>query len=289
MTKITEADVAKVVIEDLQAGGWECYPEVKLAELTGRMDWGNGIADVVAVKGPLAMIVECKLTYSLQLLEQALEWTRIAPLVAVVARSVEGNKQGLRRHLADYHGIGSAVARVDIGYPGQGDLHWYTRPRLLRHNRRNVDTIRSVLTPAMQTATAGSRETKRHTKFQETMTHARVMLLAYGPLPMGDLVERLAEKEGHHYASDRGARQGIATAIHHGWVPDLKLDGGLVHFDQDACEQDLRWLHWRAAWERAGKTPGRDWRTASLAQMRRILGEIPCDRRRPTGPQMEML
>lgn len=293
--KVTEADIATVAVASLQRDGWDCYPEVRLGELTGHRQWGGGVADVVAVRGPLVMIVECKVSYSLQLIEQALEWVRVAPLVAVAARTVETNRKELRRHMADYHGVGSAVAAVggkDIDGGVLGDLRWLAHPRLLRANLRHVPDIQGVLTPAMRAATAGARTTYRHSQFQQTLTEVRILVLAYGPMPLVELVELLAE-QGHHYASDAGARQGIGAAIRNGWVEDLYWLDGKVAFNPVAwsAPSELSWLYWRAATVRLGRFPGWEWRktAADEAAARLAATPLPQDRHQPAKGQMKLL
>lgn len=64
--KYSEKDLAAIVVSDLTEQGWEIYQEVE----TG---WGR--ADIVAKNGNILWVIECKMSFSLAVIEQA--WNHI--------------------------------------------------------------------------------------------------------------------------------------------------------------------------------------------------------------------
>lgn len=67
----SESELAKVVIEWLQDYGWEVYQEVQL-ERYGKT------ADIIAKQNGLIWVIECKLSNSLSVIEQAEYWSCFA-------------------------------------------------------------------------------------------------------------------------------------------------------------------------------------------------------------------
>ena len=62
-----EADLAKVVVSWLNEQHWDVYQEVQIHGF-------GGVADIVAVQGPLVWVIECKTSLSLTVMEQASVW-----------------------------------------------------------------------------------------------------------------------------------------------------------------------------------------------------------------------
>lgn len=95
-----EEDLGPPVVAWLTAWGWDVYQEVVV---------GDGVADIVATRGPVVWIIELKLSFSLSLLDQAYHRRRYAHRVSVaVPKYSRGGsvKLGSTRHICDILGIG---------------------------------------------------------------------------------------------------------------------------------------------------------------------------------------
>lgn len=215
----SEAEIAKAVASKLEGEGWSCFSEVRIQEFVrGIKDCPNGIADLVAVRGNLAMIVEAKMSFGLSVLEQAIEWTRVSPLVVVATASAGiGHKDGLKAHLQRYFGLG--LYTVSNGYTS-----YRFSPRLLRHNLANVDAIRACLDDRMKLSTAGASTTFRMSPYQDMTWHLRLLLAQHGPMTMKRLIELISARDDRfHYASAASMKQQIRAAIQ-SYEEDLKFD-----------------------------------------------------------------
>jgi len=227
-TEGAEAVLARTVAADLEMQGWDCYYEVSLQRAFPDLDL-NGICDIVAVQGRLAMAVECKTSLSLDLMEQAIEWTRVFPLVAIAVPAAKlSRKRALRDHLADFFRLGQ-------GEVSEFGVAWTRRARLHRPNIDRVPAIRSALSPMQKLAIPGAQvNANRETPYQRTITEVRIHLAQHGPMPIRELVAHLKAAGGHHYASDAGVGPGILSAIRT-IEPDLIISQGRVGWLPGKC------------------------------------------------------
>jgi hypothetical protein len=243
----SEAEIATQVMESLGAEGWDCYPEVAVGKLMPYAEqkaiggsFGQSVCDIVAVKGRLAMMVECKKTYSLDLLEQALVWTRLAPLVVVAVPTMAiNNRAPLKEHMRDYHGVGLFGANVS-------GVVYREAPRLLRHNLRHVDRLRGLLDPSMKCSTAGAALTWRQTPYQSTMSEIRCYLATHGPSTMREIYHHLAGETGgrprHHYSSQASMQGCVSRSIRDGTEPDLRMVDGVVDWHPELCTKGTEYV-----------------------------------------------
>lgn len=239
--KTTEADLAEVLTWQLQAEQWEIWPEVALGKFLPQLADTHRVVDLVATKGNLAMAIEVKLTPSLTVFEQAIEWTRIFPMVVIaVPYGTRSGRRLLRTHLTEHFGLGL----VEISGNALNPCHWERRPRLHRANLRHVPAITSALTPAMQLARAGARHSYRHSPYQETFSEIRIALAQFGPMSMKQIIDYLrADERGrprHHYSSIASAKTSIARSIH--GAPDGK--GGIRVYEPDITRGDDGLYRW---------------------------------------------
>jgi hypothetical protein len=233
--KVTEADLAEVLTWQLQEEGWSIWPEVAIGKFLPNLIDTSRVIDLVATKGNLAMAIEAKLTPSLTVFEQAVEWTRVFPMVVVaVPYGTRGSLRLLRDHVTEHFGLGF----VQVSKNAVSPCHWDRRPRLHRANLRNVSAIASALSPAMQLARAGARHSYRHSPYQETFSEIRVALAQFGPMSLQQLLDYLkADEKGrprHHYSSLASARSSIASSIH--GAPDG--NGGIRINEPDIVRND---------------------------------------------------
>ena len=100
----TEMELADAVIAWLQVDGWEVWTEVQFSS-------GGPIADIIAVRGPLVWVIECKKSLGFTVLSQAWEWRSLANMVSVAVPKVQDEKQWRFGIMAmESFGVGLLVA-----------------------------------------------------------------------------------------------------------------------------------------------------------------------------------
>jgi len=212
-TKV-EAELAKVVVDDLRARGFTVYQEV---------DVGSGTADIVAVLGKVLWVIECKVSLGLRVLEQAHSWIGYANLVSVAVLPGQGRGRQLAEILARTIGVGI----LEVHGPNHRD--WMFRgaasrvSEVLRPARQRVvfPWLRKNLRPEQQDfAPAGNADGKRFTAFAATCAALREVL-RNGPLTVREAVKALDGR--HHYASELSARGSIFKWVRAGVVDGVVL------------------------------------------------------------------
>ncbi len=239
----SEAELAKFLIDALILEGWDCYPEVALGKLLGqnlkdnagsRLIFGEPIADVVAIKDGLVMIVECKKSFSLEVIEQALEWSKISPLYAIaIPFAAFNNRSVVKTHLREYYGLG--IFGISATH-----AQWRFKPKLKKENLKYCDEIKSILKPTMMLSTAGAAHTWRSTPYQDTMFEIRCYLAMHGPTRLKDLYDFLEGKENgkcvHHYSSRASMVSSIGKSIYGGVEPDFVVsDDKILTWNPALC------------------------------------------------------
>lgn len=233
----SEAAVAHGIALGLIDQGWDVYGEVRLSEFLPRRGLPEGILDLAAIKGPFALAVEVKKSFSLTLLEQAIEWTKIFPLVAVaVPAGAAGNKKGLRNHLREYFGLG---VYTSFG----GNLSVVSDARLLRHNLRNVPDIRGALDERMKISVPGASATYRHSRYQDFVWYIRLALAEKGPMRQKELIQSVMDAGGiYHYSSAAVMKRQLHEAIS-SMEPDFALSAeSIVTWLPEKCPHGAEYV-----------------------------------------------
>lgn len=188
----SEEHFAAAVVAHLEADQWEVYQEVGNGG-------GSNRADIVAQRGSLIMVVECKLTASLVLLDQALEWQDNAHLVTV-AYPTKSRSRSFDRACRDW-GIGQ------IGVDSDGGVYYPRRGRLNRYPR-DIHRLRRLLVPERKTfAKAGNARGQSFTPYAETCRCVLEVVKQSPGISMKELMEKI--KGHHHYANDQSARSSL--------------------------------------------------------------------------------
>lgn len=199
-----ESDLAAVVIAHLKMMKWDVYQEVQLHTM-------STVADIVAVQGRVSWIIECKLTQSLAVMEQAWRWHGCANYVSIAVPA--GHKKG--RDFADKILEGFGIGRMAVSVSGYDDnrVRESVRPRL---NRKIYDPITKCLCEEHKSfAQAGSNEGSHWTPWQQT---CRNIMLFVRDHPGCTLKELMGGIE-HHYGTESTARSciakwGLAGSVH---------------------------------------------------------------------------
>lgn len=223
VSRYSEVDVAKRVVEYLQDSGWEIYQEVASQ---------GSAADIVGVKDHQCRIVEVKTSLTTEVCAQALNWSdsRAAHYVHVaVLRPVR--KKGFRprysrgqemlmRFLRS-EGVGVFTVQFD-SFRGEEvvDILEKVPARL---SRKLGDDIRKDLYEKQKTyAEAGNAEGKRWTPWRETCENWAGFVSRHPGCSLKDCVERA----GHHYGTESAARSSMW-----GWIKVNRVPG--IRYERD--------------------------------------------------------
>lgn len=214
---IHETDLALKVINWLEAQHWEIYQEVKV---------NNSIADIVAIQGHLVWIIECKLSLSLNLIAQALEWRRDAHFVSVAIPKRKSRYPTKARrialHILKHWGIGILRVRAnkDIG------RRFVSPPSINR--KASTGRIKDSLNEHQKHWAPAGSVNGCWTPFKETSGR---IVRAVNKNP-GIILKDLIDKVDHHYASDASAKACIKKWVVEGIIKGIrcKRDGKFLKF-----------------------------------------------------------
>lgn len=179
--RVPETAVGQAVTAWLSSLGWECYPEAQFHT-------GGERADIVAVRGPLIWIVECKTSMSLQLLSQGHRWVGRAHYVSVASNSRSG-RSAAAGVFCQYFGIGLFLTAL-------GDASEIIRPRLNRIPPRVASKLRDRLHPDMKRYEPGSTAGSGYsTPWRRTMDDARSFITRHPGCTTKEIIDGIK----HHY------------------------------------------------------------------------------------------
>lgn len=206
----TEADIARLVVAELQRQGFATYEEVSAGYASQR-------ADVVGVRGPLVIVVETKTTVSLALLNQLLNWRGRAHWI--IGATGAGKLGGAVHRFCKSEGFGLwNVSKFD---------EWtqeVVAPRL--HRKADTKWLRDRCIPETATgseyAAAGSRAGGYYTPFRRTAKDLADVVRQTPGIALRDALAALTH--GHHYSSDKVARSSMPGCIEKGIVPGVRLE-----------------------------------------------------------------
>lgn len=202
----TEADLVSATRDWLVADGWTVYFEVA--------PWGAGAAraDIVAVRGDIVSIVECKMSLSLALLDQCNDWCKYAHFVWA---SVPGGKRNRFAHkIAEWLGVG--IILVGTRY----DKNQHKIGLHSKLNRKAVTKeIVKVLCEGQQNTDPGASHSFV-TPFRSTCNNLiEKIKLAGGKILVKDAMHSLK----HHYRGPASARSSLVKRAKQGFIPGVSL------------------------------------------------------------------
>lgn len=219
-----EEDYAALVVVWLRDLRWEVYQEVEA---------GEGIADIVAVQGPLVWVIEVKKQFGIEVVGQAARWSGCANLLSV-ATGVSGRRYSAGRCFLEdamrHRGIGWIRVAVD-GL--ESPVHELVHPRL---HRRTSKLLRQKLREEQKIfAKAGNALGHRFTPFKQTCGRVLKYVTLHPGCSMGELLGGVDT----HYNRVSTARSCLSRWIRSGVVPgvsfgeDGKLYAGAVERRED--------------------------------------------------------
>lgn len=202
MTSASETEIAAHVVAWLTAQHWDVYQEV-------RASWRGEIADIVAVRGSLVWIIECKRSCSLRVISQAHRWKSLLRSIAIPRSAGDRPRRDPHRRFAFEVCRRFEIGVLEIG--GGGRVYETLRAPILRAHHKNSRWIRSRLRPEQRTfLPAGSKSGARWTPYRQTMDAVRRIIKEYPGCTLKDIMQRLNE---HHYGQERTAKTSIHSAL----------------------------------------------------------------------------
>lgn len=202
--KFTESDLAKVVVDALLEWGWEVYQEVQ----------GHaGRCDIVARRGNILWGIECKMTFGLAVIEQAVNWRGHCNYVSV-ATPYRGSMFAQR--LCKDYGIGILVVNLfsDDGTVS-GEVREWEKGRLSRHTSPpDLHELQKTL------CAAGSATGGHWTPFRQTVKSLVNAVKGTPGVEFGELIKIL----DHHYSSFNTAKSCLRGFIGTDVIPELRTE-----------------------------------------------------------------
>lgn len=201
--KVSEKEIAKIVIDHFESLGFETYKEV--TERGGRPR-----ADIIAVKDDKYIVIECKTSMNLKLMEQAYYWTDKSHetyiCIPITKRSTR-SKFFAYNMCRDY-GIG--VLEV---YPKTNSLV----ERVKSSTTKNPDLPK--LYEQQKSSVAGVSSGDFVTPFKITCGKLVDYVKENGPVMLKTAVENIE----HHYASNNSAKNSLHKMINIGVISELEI------------------------------------------------------------------
>ena len=223
-----EAILASKVVAWLRDQHWDVWQEVSVP-------WAGQYptCDIMARNDNAIWVVECKMSRSLALLDQAIWWSSFVDFVSVAVPAVQVRpgchlkESRAWNHIIRDYGIGKLV--VD-----NFSVSNETAPNRHRNKGRpSMNVMHEVLDQMPQNyGTAGAKETPRWSPFAVTRDKLMQIVTAEPGISFRDALAKL----DHHYASDATARSSIRKWIGVGSIKlNLRRDGRrLLLFPMDA-------------------------------------------------------
>jgi len=193
---MTEQQLAAKVVEWLCIQHWDVYQEVQI-------EYAGKVADIVAVRGPVVWVVECKRSLSLSVIAQANRWYTIRRSVAVP--HINGNSKG-----RDFAFMVCARFNIGILVVNKFGVSEQLSAPLLRKNKWDADRMRAALTPEHKTwANAGSANHDHYTPYKYTIRQVQQLLTKTPGLTLKEIIREVK----HHYSADPSAISSLRQAL----------------------------------------------------------------------------
>jgi hypothetical protein len=203
---MTEAEIGRAVVTELQRQGYVTYEEVS-AGLGGKR------ADVVGLRGRVLMLVECKRTLSLRLLDQLVTWRNAANYT--VAAIEKGRVGEAVRRFAKSEGFG-------LWFVGASEIDETVAPQLVRQtDDRELRRFLHAAQRSGEYAKAGSIAGGYWTPFQDTVRQLKEVVKAEPGIELRAALDKIR----HHYASSRSAMSAIPDLIKRGVITGMTASG----------------------------------------------------------------
>lgn len=226
----TEAELASVVRTFQEAKGWDVFAEVQAAQ-------GDKRADLVCRDGRRIMVIETKLSLSIEVVSQAVRWLDRAHYVVIAVPKPKNTETQRLAFITDYlsqKGIGlwwvskprlahtdAQIAKDEEPYVSRWKLNCIdreieeliqvvTQEKLHRYADFRAQEISDVLINAMKSAVAGARTGgDASTPFKRTCLKLRSYVEKSPGIAFKEAIRQIA----HHYSNQGSATSAITLLI----------------------------------------------------------------------------
>lgn len=213
----SEVDLGKAIVEHLERDRWDVYQEVAPGS------YGHG-ADIVAVRGPLLMVVELKMGFNIAVLAQAARWVGHAHY-AVVATPT-GRDNAFNVNVCKAFGVGWVEAAPKPeetwlqGEKAEG-IRWRLAPAFHRPNKKLLAKFRAALHPEQKTyLAAGSPGGGGFTPWRAFCEAVAKAVKAAPGITVKETILAIT----HHYPNAQSACSAALTWIRAGQIKGVRID-----------------------------------------------------------------
>ena len=190
---MNETELAASVVSWLQEQHWEIYQEVQYGYM-GR------VADIVARRGDILWIIECKTSYCFCVLEQATRWPVHYRSIAVPwARTPRDYRVAL-----NYYQVGV----LEVEHNSVEEI--IDAPLCVRHHKEAKRIVSSLIDLHKTYALAGSRSGNHLTPYKHTMIEVRKVIENNPGCTIGFLYDQLGKQ---HYSSKDSFKGNLLKAL----------------------------------------------------------------------------
>lgn len=209
-----ETELAKRVVNYLQDLKWDVYQEVQLFQ------YGN-IADIVAIQNKIVWVIECKLSFSLNLIAQATTHKTFANYISIAIPEVykrQYKSRNIKQEILSYYGLGCLIVN-----PLSANYYFGVSEDCKPKFNRKASTkyyLDCLCEKHKTWAKAGNAEGLRYTPFQDTVKQFKNYINKNPGCSLKEAIESI----NHHYHSDSTAKGNILQWIHKGIIKGIKLN-----------------------------------------------------------------
>jgi len=228
LRKISETDLAAAVVDWLKKGGWTVYQEVSSGYAGPR-------ADIVAVKNGLSWIIETKLIYNLQVMEQAYLWrrrhsTNFVSIAVLMTKKCRKNAVIDNFHYASGIGLIEVQLRDDWYVEMSGsDMYVNTRyaPRKIRTGKSC--NIKNALSDRHKDfCKAGSAGGGYLTAFKESVEEIKNYIKKHPGKTIKEVIEAVGSL---HWSNPACAKACIAKYLNKGIIKGVRRRDGALYIE----------------------------------------------------------
>lgn len=213
----TETELAEKVIEYLQNLKWDVYQEVQIESY-------GYIIDIVAIQNNRIWVIECKRSFSFDLLAQAHNHLGFANYVSIAVPegsmySRRHNVIKLKKDILKSYGIGCLEVSKNNMYVNQFVMERVS-PKLCRKISKLYK--RHLCEQHKTWAKAGNSNGNRYTPFAHTVDQFKKYIKRNPGCSIAEAINSIT----HHYASDSTAKSSIANWLSQGIIKGVRREWG---------------------------------------------------------------
>lgn len=202
----SEAAMAAVLVERLREEGWEVWQEVAFR---------NHVIDIVAQRGKIIWVIECKQQLSLSVVEQAIRSRSYAHHVSIAApgtlKLLKYNQKTLMAKVMEWQGVGAiSVDRQTVRQA--------VAPAINR-SAQTTQLNNTLKRSPKNYAAAGNNKSQYWSPFKATCQSVR----EYVRLNPGTTFQQMLGEINTHYKTLANARQSLVHWAKRGLIPGVRV------------------------------------------------------------------